>query len=274
MTRLRWPPIIERAKEIVENSEIMLTLRALFYRLVSEGFIPNVQSAYKRLSALTAEERRQGTFPDLEDRGRQIHRRASCASPQHALEWLTRVYRKDRIEGQPVNLYIGTEKNGMVPQLQAWFDILGVPMLGLGGYPSQTYLDEIRRHAMAEYRRTKRRPVLLLAVDFDPSGEDMVRDFDERTGHLFEIVHVALTEEQARDFGLPFDPGKEEDPWAESFRQRHGGLWQVELDALFGIAPDTLRDLFLAAMEPYRDVSTFADVLAEEDADRAELEAS
>jgi hypothetical protein len=184
------------------------------------------------------------------------------------------VYRKDRTEGQPVNLYIGTEKNGMVPQLQAWFNILGVPILGLGGYPSQTYLDEICRHALAEYRRTGRDPVLLLAVDFDPSGKDMIRDFDERTNGIFTIVHVALTEDQVRDFDLPFDPGKEEDPRAESFRERHGGLWQVELDGLFGIAPDSVRDLFLEAMEPYRDVTTFADVLAQEDADRAELEAS
>jgi hypothetical protein len=252
----------------------MLTLRALFYRLVSETLIPNSVSAYKRLSALTAEARREGGFPDLEDRGREIHQLSSWTSPEEARRWLAHVYGKDRTEGQPVNLYIGTEKNGMVPQLQAWFNILGVPIRGLGGYPSQTYLDEISRHALAEYRRTGRDPVLLLAVDFDPSGEDTIRDVDERTDGIFDIVHVALTEDQVRDFDLPLDPGKEEDPRAESFRERHGELWQVELDALFGIAPDTLRDLFLEAMEPYRDVSTFAYVLSQEDADRADLEAS
>src|SRR5205085_1323562 len=125
------------------DSEIMLTLRALFYRLVADHMIPNRLSTYKRLSALTAEGRREGNFPDLEDRGRRIHRRRSWTSPRSGREWLAVNYRRPRTEGQPVNLYIGTEKNGMVPQLQEWFDILGIPILGLGGYPSQSYLDEI-----------------------------------------------------------------------------------------------------------------------------------
>jgi hypothetical protein len=47
-----------------------VTLRQLFYRLVSAQVIPNSQAAYKRLSSLTAEARRNGDFPALIDRGR------------------------------------------------------------------------------------------------------------------------------------------------------------------------------------------------------------
>jgi hypothetical protein len=74
MARLDWPAIIDRARDIVLSYDTSVTLRQLFYRLVSEQLIPNTQAAYKRLPELTAEERRQGTFPELIDRGRSIHR--------------------------------------------------------------------------------------------------------------------------------------------------------------------------------------------------------
>ena len=46
-----------RDRPLVHTS---VTLRQLFYRLVSAQVIPNSQGAYKRLSALTAEARREG----------------------------------------------------------------------------------------------------------------------------------------------------------------------------------------------------------------------
>lgn len=112
------------------------------------------------------------------------------------------------------------------------------------------------------------------AGDFDASGEDMVRDIDLRTSSVFgpRIVRVALTEDQVDDLDLPIDVGKEEDPRAEDFRARHGGLWQVELDALFGIAPDIMRDMFAASLESYWNPDAYFDLLGEEDIDRSELE--
>src|SRR5215210_5197269 len=72
--RTDWAPILERAAEIVWSYDTSVTLRQLFYRLVSKQVIPNTTTAYKRLSSLTAEARRQDEFPDLIDRGRTIHR--------------------------------------------------------------------------------------------------------------------------------------------------------------------------------------------------------
>ncbi|MQB02474.1 MAG: hypothetical protein GEU78_20075, partial [Actinobacteria bacterium] len=72
MRRIDWPAVIDRAAVIVEGYDTSVTLRQLFYRLVTSQLIPNSSTAYKRLSALTAQARRDGTFPDLIDRGRQI----------------------------------------------------------------------------------------------------------------------------------------------------------------------------------------------------------
>ena len=82
---LAWRSVIERAAEIVRSYATSVTLRQLFYRLVSEQLIPNSEPAYKRLSGLTAQARRAGTFPALIDRGRSIHRLETFSSPIEAL---------------------------------------------------------------------------------------------------------------------------------------------------------------------------------------------
>ena len=63
--RLHWEAILDEAAAIVEASEVQMTLRALFYRLVAAELIPNTHSVYKNLSARTAKARREGWFPSL-----------------------------------------------------------------------------------------------------------------------------------------------------------------------------------------------------------------
>ena len=72
------------------------------------------------------------------DRTRTIHRYQTFAGVAQARTWLGRIYRRDWTEGQPLAVYLAVEKSGIVEQLQAWFGDLGVPILALGGYGSQT----------------------------------------------------------------------------------------------------------------------------------------
>ncbi len=186
--RYKWPPIVQHAADIVRSYDTGVTLRQLFYRLVSDGSLPNTTGAYKTLSDRTADARRRGIFPGLVDHGRSIHVDASFDGPEDALNYLARVYRRDRTEGQDVSLYIGVEKAGFVAQLHSWFGDLGVPIVALGGYASQSYVDEVS----ADVRRRDRCAVLLYAGDFDPSGQDIDRDFVERTGVFDKVIRVAL----------------------------------------------------------------------------------
>lgn len=66
-----WPTLLERAAEIVDSYDTLVTLRQLFYRLVAAELLPNTTNAYKALSRHTAQARREGLFPALMDRGRQ-----------------------------------------------------------------------------------------------------------------------------------------------------------------------------------------------------------
>jgi hypothetical protein len=240
-TRINWPELLVAAADIVNGYETGVTLRQLFYRLVAAQLLPNSTSAYKGVSAKTAEARRQGEFPDLIDRGRLIHRRAHWASAAAALASLAAQYREDRTEGQDVSVYIGVEKAGLVMQLESWFSDLGIHILALGGYSSQTYVDEV----VADVEDQGRPAVLLYAGDFDPSGEDIDRDFVERTGCFDKVVRVALGADQVTDYDLPPAMGKSTDSRAGAFVARHGELVQVELDAL---PPDVLEALYQDAL--------------------------
>jgi len=109
---------------------------------------------------------------------------------------------------------------------------------------------------------------LLYAGDFDPSGEDIDRDFVARVGGFDEVRRVALTSEQVLRYDLPTLPGNADDSRAAAFLERHGTLVQVELDAL---APDVLRDLYADAISGFMDTSTFEAELAREREQRARL---
>jgi hypothetical protein len=125
-------------------------------------------------------------------------------------------------------------------------------------------VDEIKE----DVRAYGRPAVLLYAGDYDASGEDISRDFIERTDCWDRVVRVALTSQQVIDFNLPQAVGKASDSRAAGFTARHGELVQVELDAL---PPDVLRDLLETALAEFWDESAYQRSVDREKVDREEL---
>ncbi len=255
--RIDWSEIVPLSAGIVASYDTGVTLRQLFYRLVAAELLPNTKVAYSTLSKVTARARREGRFPSLLDRTRSIHRYRTFEGAEAARAWLRDIYRRDRTEGQEWSLYLAVEKAGIVEQLQRWFGDLGVPILALGGYTSQTYVDEI----IADVDHRGRPAVLIYAGDFDPSGEDIQRDFLRRCDAFDLVQRVALTPDQIDEHKLPELPGKPTDSRAGQFVARHGRLVQVELDAL---PPDVLRSLYAEAIAEHWDEAAYEDVLARE----------
>ena len=269
MSRLDWAAITAHAAEVVNSYDTSVTLRQLFYRLVSDGPLPNTIGAYKALSDRTTRAREAGWFPDLIDRGRTIHRYRTFPSPQAARRWLADIYRRDRTEGQPWSVYLGVEKAGMVVQLDDWFGDLGVPILALGGYASHSYKQRVAADVIGQgLRHPGRRAVLLYAGDHDPSGEDIDRDFVDKSGCWDQVIRVALTAEQVDAYGLPPMPGKETDSRAGGFVAKHGELRQVELDAL---DPEDLRYLYQSAVDGFWVHDAYQAALVQEETDRSAL---
>lgn len=268
MSAIDWPVVLAAGAEIVESYDTSVTLRQLHYRLVSRPELgyPNTQNAYKALSSRTAEARRRQEFPRLHDRTRSIYQRSSCASPKEALMIAAYGYSRDHTEGQDVSVYVGVEKAGLVAQLSRWFYDLGLPVLALGGYSSQSFADDVVASVVG-----KRRPaVLIYAGDFDASGEDIDRDFVARTDCWAHVERVALSAALVERFNLPPAPGKAADSRSGAFIARHGQLVQVELDAL---DPADLRRLYSDAIDKWVDKSVMAAVIAQELAERDQLKA-
>lgn len=261
---INWPHVLEVAVRIVESYDTGVTLRQLFYRLVSMELIPNKQTAYNSLSSRTAKARREGWFPSLVDRGRDIQRYQTFGNPTDARRWLASIYRLDRTIGQKTTVFIGVEKNGLLNLLTNWFGDFGVSVIALGGYSSQTFCDDIT----ADVERQGRPAVLIYGGDFDPSGEDILRDFIDRTDCWARTHRVALNPAQIEEFNLPPLPGKASDSRAAGFVRRHGELIQVELDAL---PPDVLRDTYMRQFAVYWNPKAYQKVVAKETRERQTL---
>jgi hypothetical protein len=261
-----WDPILEAAAGIVNEYPYLITLRQLHYRLVMTpglGYLNN-RSDYNQLSSRTAELRRQDAFPALLDQTREIHQRASWDSASDALRSLASQYRRDRTEGQEYLVVVGGEKATLLAQLSDWYEDLGVPIVLTRGYGSQTYLDDI---ASMVYR-DGRDAVLIYAGDLDPSGEDILRDLEDRCAVFDKVEHIAVLPGQIDELSLAVNPGKSTDSRAAGFVARHGELIQVEVEA---IEPARLRQLYDDALDRWFDKPTFDALVAEEGAVRRRL---
>ena len=276
-----WRVVVYRAKRIVESYDTPVTLRQLFYRLVANGTLENTRSCYNALSSETAQARREGWFPRLADNTSRIERPSSWDSPDAALSALLDQYRRDHTEGQAYNVYLGNEKDGQVAQLKSWFgNDLGVPIVALGGYGSQGYFDVIKDAVASDPRPA----VLLYAGDFDPSGEDIGRDFVARTDCWEEVRQIALTDGQVAEFDLSRNIVIKAERRAPAFCERYGldcrpagftakdvqkyEYQQIELDAL---DPNDLRALYQAGVDEFWDADAYQASLAQETTDRADL---
>jgi hypothetical protein len=258
--------ILDKAAEMVRESETGVTLRQLFYMLVSEGIIENTRGNYTALSSTSAIARRDGIFPELIDQTRDIYQLNGFDGVGDALSALTAQYTRDRTEGQDVAVYIGVEKHAMRPQLAAWFRGFGVPIINFGGFASQTYVDDIKRHVEAEGRPS----VLLYAGDLDPSGVEIYEDFMRRSACFDENIKIAVHPEQTTQYGLVRSYYEKEDTRNESFKEKYGALYQVEVEA---IAPATLRGLYEKELFKFFDLSRYEAAVELEGRERDELRA-
>jgi hypothetical protein len=249
-----------------------MTLRQLYYQLVSRNIIPNQERAYKNLSALTTTARWAGEMDidALEDRMRQPLLPVQFDNLQDLVKHALRAYRLPRWETQPAYVEVWCEKDALVPVLEPVArGRFHVVVMGNRGYSSTAArFEDARRFlkAMADQKACR----LLYFGDHDPSGKDMVRDVEERLercGCQVDVEAVALTREQVMQYQLPPQPAKTTDARYDAYAAEHGtDVW--ELDAL---DPSVLVGLVRDALELMRDRQAYANVLCQERRDKAAL---
>ena len=239
-----YEEVVKAALEVFEQYDTALTLRQLYYRLVSRRLFPNTINSYKRLSRLMVKARETRDVPVncLEDRSRRILGRgdAGFVSAEEFLKKriasLRESYKEFRLPmwvDQPNYILVSLEKDALSRLVSDIANQYSVRTFPTRGYPSFTYVQR-----MASYMRNRlsgKPTVVLYFGDFDPSGVDIERDLSERLGKYnagdFTVVRVALTDEQITKYDLPPMPVKTSDARSEAFLEAYGNK-SVELDAL------------------------------------------
>jgi hypothetical protein len=256
--------LIDAARAELEKYHPM-TLRQVFYRLVSGLVLENTEASYKRLSRVLVLARQEGAIPWewIEDRLREPRRVSMWAGLADFAETAARAYRRDVWATQPAYLEAWLEKDALSGVFGQVLEGYGVTLNVGRGYDSWTSICEAAG-------RLDDDTTILYFGDFDPSGEDMVRSLAERLGFFGcwpEIVKVALTLEDIARYRLPPMPAKQSDSRAAAHIAKHGNV-AVELDAL---PPPVLRERLEAAVRERLDLEALEAVKELEDKERESL---
>ena len=261
--------MLNRINEILEeyvNDGYTLTLRQLYYQLVSRDIIPNNDKEYGKISNILKNGRMAGIvdWSSIEDRVRVPKLPYWVKDVKEAIKDTIEQYRIDRMKGQDRKVEIWVEKDALSNVLYRVSEKYHIRLMVNRGYSSVSAMYDA-------YNRLSSNDVILYFGDHDPSGMDMIRDVRERLqefGIEVEVRPIALTMEQIREFNPPPNPAKITDPRAKWYIEKYGKTsW--ELDAL---PPKELIRLAENAVESIIDIDLYNEMLEEEKRGIVELE--
>jgi hypothetical protein len=244
-----------------------MTLRGLFYRLVSEGLIPKDENEYKNVGRYLLKLRRSGVIPYqwIADSTRWMRTPTTHNSLEDALRITAETYRRSLWNDQSSYVEVWCEKDTLAGVLIEETAPYQVPLMVSRGFSSETYLYEAGQHIVGEGKSA----YLYLLTDHDPSGLATARDIERKLhqflpkGHPCIFERVAVNEEQIAAWNLPTRPTKKTDGRSKTFVGE-----SVELDA---IPPATLRGLVRECIERHIDPYTLQQTKAAERLERTTL---
>lgn len=260
-------PIVEDYQE----QGYRMTLRQLYYQLVSKDILPNRQNEYAKLSRILTDARMTGQvdWEFIEDRIRIPKFPNQFDDISDAMNTITSVYRLDRWKDQEHYVEVWVEKDALSGVLEPITREYHTHLLVNRGYSSASAMHDsaLRIRAMAEYGKKCH---ILYFGDHDPSGEDMVRDINDRMttfGCDVDVEKIALTMDQIRQYNPPPNPAKMSDPRSGDYIAQHGDeSW--ELDAL---PPNVLVQLVRDNITSYLDQDAYDKIIEQEDEDKEKM---
>jgi len=259
--------LIDAARKVLEESHPM-TLRQLFYQLVSRQVIENTENRYKSLSDHIVNARLEGRIPWswIEDRLRVPRTVSMWDDLPDFGQTVMSSYRRNVWKDQPTLVECWCEKDALSGIFQDILEEYGVTLNVGRGYDGWTSI----WRAAGRYHDWKGSVVVLYFGDFDPSGEDMVRSLEERLT-IFpcdpEVIKCALTQEDVERYNLPPQPTKKTDSRAKAFIAEFGDM-AVELDAL---PVNVLRDRIKSEVESRMDMDALNQTKEREKTERDRL---
>lgn len=280
--------LIETCNTIINTYSaqgFILTLRQLFYQLVSRDIIPNKQSEYKRVGSIINDARLAGMvdWNALEDRTRNVRSVAHWDSPEDIIQAVANQFRIDKWKDCPIRPEIWIEKDALVGVIEGVCKEEDVSYFSCRGYTSQSEMwgaaQRFIKHAKNDGFHGKGQISHVIHLgDHDPSGQDMSRDIEDRirmfmTKHLghsrhFEFTRIALNMDQIQQYNPPPNPAKSTDSRFKGYSDIHGDdSW--ELDAL---EPTVIADLIREKVDELREQNIYSSATQVEELHRTLLE--
>ena len=228
--------LLDSIIEILDNFEDMgfrLTLRQLYYQLVSKDIIPNKVNEYGKLSKLLTKARMGGMidWEIIEDRIRRPQKKGEWTSVNDILESAINQYRGDRWEDQETYLEVWIEKDALSGIVSKVTEKYHINLMVNRGYSSASAMYDASKRIQEATNLGKQCYIIYLG-DLDPSGEDMVRDIEDRLTEfecMVDVIKIGLTIEQVRKLNPPPNPAKENDPRAKDYIKKYGSTsWEVD----------------------------------------------
>ena len=248
-----------------------LTVRQLFYQLVSNETILNNQNQYFRLGKLLTEARMEGLvdWESIEDRIRIPQIPTHFANTQELIEVALHSFKLNRWQLQDNYVEVWVEKDALTGILEQITEKYHVCLQVNRGYSSISALHDASHRLKQKDQEGKQTHILYLG-DHDPSGVDMGRVIPatlEEFGCNVSFKKIALLKKQIKKYRLPPNPEKMKDPRTKGYITQHGsGSW--ELDAL---PPDVLTKIVEFEIEKLLDVKKFEKILKLEKNERSKL---
>ena len=263
-----------------------LSLRQLYYQLVSRNFVPNTEKSYKNVGSLVSDARLAGLvdWDMIRDRGREMIANPHWKNPSHFIEVAAPQYRFDLWADQQAYVEVMVEKQALEGVLQPVCRELDVPFTANKGYSSSSAMYEASKRFLQRPEEGKELYVIYLG-DHDPSGIDMSRDVEDRLDlflktslgredlltpnepSIIQVNRVALNMDQIRQLRPPENPAKITDSRARGYIARFGrSSW--ELDA---VEPRQLASLVRDAVTGIMDRRKFEANAKKQEAERKKL---
>ena len=266
--------LIEVCNQIIDRyleQHMRLTLRQLYYQLVTENIIPNREQSYKRLGKLLSDGRLTGLvdWDAIEDRVRIPRIPTEFSSLKDLVDAALYSYRLPRWDGQEYYIELWVEKDALSGVLAPLAREYHVTLSVNRGYSSQSAMYEAAQRFL---QHQDQQCVLLYLGDHDPSGEDMVRDIQDRLtlltdGKYIDVQKIALTWDQVQQYQPPPNPTKLTDSRAAGYIEKYGeDCWEVD-----ALPPETLQGLIRRAITNHLDTDKMDLVIAREGQDKDRL---
>ena len=248
-----------------------LTVRQVYYQLVSRDIIPNSLGSYQLTSRVLKDARMSGLvdWNTIEDRVRQTIMPNEFEDISEFIEAAINSYRLPRWKDQDHYIEVVVEKEALAGILSSLTRRYHVLLLPNKGYSSASAIHEAAQRITHHTKNGKQCHILYLG-DHDPSGIDMVRDISKRLAEFrctVSVEKIALTMNQIERYNPPPNPAKKSDPRSKKYMTKYGNhSW--ELDAL---KPEVLNSLVESHIKRYLDEDKYNTIIAQERREKLRL---